>query len=186
MAVLFALFGLLGNPMLILVAAFVYFAARSEVAMARVQQQTSGVNTGHLMQRHFQTVQAQTRMADLAPWLPRTSQRDFPVIDGRRMVGMIRDTDVLAAMASGQGERLVGEMMRRDVPTAMRDDEVLESFVTMQNKGLGSLPVADAGMLVGLLSQEQVRRWLEFLHSHSTASTTRPQFQERNERWIWN
>ncbi|MCL4201852.1 MAG: site-2 protease family protein [Pirellulaceae bacterium] len=186
MAVLFGLFGLLGNPMLILVAAFVYFAARSEVTMARVQQQTSGVNTGDLMQRHFQTVQARARVADLAPWLPRTSQRDFPVIDGRRMVGMIRDTDVLAAMASGQGERLVGEMMRRDVPTAMRDDEVLESFATMQNKGLGSLPVADAGMLVGLLSQEQVRRWLEFLHSHSTPSTTRPQFQERNERWIWN
>jgi Zn-dependent protease/CBS domain-containing protein len=186
MAVLFALFGLLGNPILVLVAAFVYFAARSEVTMARLQQQSSGVNAGDLMQRHFQTVPAHARMADLAPWLPRTSQRDFPVIDGRRMVGMIRDTDVLSAMAAGQGERLAGEVMRRDVPTALRDDEVLETFVTMQNKGLGSLPVADAGIVVGLLSQEQVRRWLEFLHSNSHSSAARPHFQERNERWIWN
>ena len=127
------------------------------------------------MQRHFQTVPAHATVADLAPWLPRTTQRDFPVIADQRLVGMLRDTDVLSAMASGQGQRLAGELMRRDVPTVLRDDEVLETYVKMQNGGLGSLPVADAGTLVGLLSQEQVRRWLESLHSNSNPSLARPQ-----------
>jgi hypothetical protein len=52
---------------------------------------------------------------------------------------------------------------------------VLETYLKMQNKGLDSLPVAEAGTLVGLLSQEQVRRWLESLHLNSNPSMARPQ-----------
>jgi Zn-dependent protease/CBS domain-containing protein len=175
MAVLFGLFGLLGNPMFVLLALFVYLAARGELMMVRMQQQSSGLSAGDLMERHFQTVPAYATAADLAPWLPRMTQRDFPVIADRRLVGMLRDTDVLSAMASGQGQRLAGELMRRDVPTVLRDDEVLETYLKMQNKGLDSLPVAEAGTLVGLLSQEQVRRWLESLHLNSNPSMARPQ-----------
>jgi Zn-dependent protease len=174
MAVLFGLFGLLSNPMLILVALFVYLAARGELMMVRMQQQPRGLSAGDLMERYFQTVPADATAADLAPWLPRTTQRDFPVIADRRLVGMLRDTDVLSAMASGQGQQLAGELMRRDVPTVLRDDEVLETYLKMQNGGIGSLPVADAGTLVGLLSQEQIRRWLESLHANSNPSMARP------------
>jgi CBS domain-containing protein len=186
MAVLFGIVGLLSNPMLILVALFVYFAARGEVAMARMHQASGGVLAGDLMARHFQTVPAHARAADLAPWLPRTPQLDFPVVEGRKLVGMLRGADVVLAMAAGQAERQVSEMMRPDVPTVLRDDAALDTYVTMQNRGFGCLPVSDAGLLVGLLSKEQVMRWLETLDSNAYPSVARPQFQEREEQWIWN
>jgi Zn-dependent protease/CBS domain-containing protein len=186
MAVLFGLLGLLGNPILILVALFVYLAARGELMMSRMQDGRVAVYASDLMERDFRTVPAYARMVDLASWMPRTAQRDFPVVQGRRLVGMLRDADVVLAMASGQGQRSAGELMRRDVPMVRCGDEVMETYRKMRHERLGSLPVADAGTLVGLLTQEDVRRWLDSVDSDSIPSRTRPTIQEGEEQWIWN
>jgi predicted transcriptional regulator len=153
--------------MLILVALFVFVAARNEAMMARVQESTGGVHVGDLMQRHFRTVRADSRLAELASWLPLTPQRDFPVLHRGRLVGMLRSSDLVTAMAAGQGERLASEIMQRDVPTVLSEDGVMETFVKMQKVRLGSLPVADAGILVGILPRERVHRWLESFTSNS-------------------
>jgi len=173
MAVLLGIVGLYGSPMLIFVALFVFFAARSEAMMARVQQTTGGVHVGDLMQRHFETVWADTRLADLAPRLALTPQQDFPVIHRGQLVGMLRSGDMLSALAAGQGHRTAGEIMQRDVPTVLRNDGVMETLVKMQNGRLGSLPVADAGMLVGILSRDRIRSWLETLASNSNPCASR-------------
>ncbi len=175
MAVLFGLVGLLGNPLLILIALFVFMAARGEATMVRMQPEADIVQAGDLMQQQFLTVPSYARISDLAAWMPRMNQRDFPVLEGQRLVGMLRDTDVLMAMASGQPDRTAAELMRRDIPTVLRSDALLETYTEMERKGLGSLPVADASGLVGLLSRERVRRWMESLQTKSSPSMARSQ-----------
>lgn len=175
MAVLFGLLGLLGNPLLILIALFVFLGARSEAMMVRMQPDVEIVQAGDLMQQQFLTVPSYARVSDLAAWMPRMNQRDFPVLEGQRFVGMLRDTDVLMAMASGQRDRTAAELMRRDIPTVFRNDALLETYTEMERKGLGSLPVADAGGLVGLLSRERVRRWIESLQVKTRPSMARSQ-----------
>ncbi|TVS18876.1 MAG: site-2 protease family protein [Planctomycetaceae bacterium] len=180
MAVLFGLVGLLGNPLLILIALFVFMAARGEAMMVRMQPeadivQAGVVQAGDLMQQQFLTVPSYARVSDLAAWMPRMNQRDFPVLEGQRLVGMLRDTDVSMAMASGQRDRTAADLMRRDIPTVLRNDALLETYTEMERKGLGSLPVADAGGLVGLLSRERVRRWMESLQKQSSPSMARSQ-----------
>ncbi len=177
MAVLFGFLGLFGNPLLILIALFVFLGARGEAMMVRMQPVVEAeiVQAGDLMQQQFLTVPSYARAADLAAWMPRTNQRDFPVLEGQRLVGMLRDADVLMAMASGQRDRTAAELMRRDVPTVLRNDALLETYTEMERMGLGSLPVADASGLVGLLSRDRVRRWIESLQLKTSPSMARSQ-----------
>jgi CBS domain-containing protein len=68
-------------------------------------------------------------------------------------------------MASGQGDRTVADVMQAGIPPVHRQDGLVESFAKMQDDRLGSLPVIDAGLLVGLLPRERVRAWLDALTS---------------------
>lgn len=166
MAIAFAAFGLyFGGWTLVLVAAFVYFAGRGEVAMARLESATAGMYVSDLMQQQFQTISASARVADIAPQLPFTSQQDFPVVRGRELVGMVSAGDVIASMAAGDGGREVASLMQPGVAPIDRRATLLETFSRMPPGTSGSLPVADGGVLVGILPQERLRRWLQTVTS---------------------
>ena len=64
-------------------------------------------------------------------------------------------------MSAGQGSRYVGELMRRDVPTVDQNEPLRETFDRMRVGQFSSVPIAADGLLVGLLTIEQVARWIE-------------------------
>jgi Zn-dependent protease/CBS domain-containing protein len=174
MAILFAAVAIYtGSWMLVFIAGFVYLAGSGELAMSRLQSATEGVYVDDVMQRHFQTVAADTRLADLAPQLPYTTQRDFPVVRGQQLVGMLGAGDVLAGMADGGGDRFVAEVMQRGVPMVDRRDTLIDTFAKMQSGRLRGLPVHDHGVLVGVLSGERIRNWLQSLASSTNACAPR-------------
>lgn len=167
MAVLFAIVGLFSNWTLLLVAAFVFFAARSEAASVQMQaphamQTPHTMLVGDLMCSQFQTVGAHQTLAEAAQTVLYSPQLDFPVIDGDRVVGMLSTRDVLLAASDGDSQQTVADVMRRDVPTVRRDDSPGSIYWQMRRGHLSTVPVADRGMLVGLLPIDRLQRWLQF------------------------
>ena len=116
-AILLAVVGLFGNLMLVFVALFVLFAGRTEAAMAKQEDGESGVRFGEVVHRQFQKVYTDSRVADVARQLLFASRRDFPVLQGRQQVGIVTAGDILSAMANGQGDRRVVDVMHRRAPT---------------------------------------------------------------------
>lgn len=110
MAVLLAILGLMGNVSLLLVAALVFVAARSEARMAdpRVpapdQPATDGQPTSFVMLPAHARADEEER-AVFAP------QYYFPVIQGGEVVGVLSKTALLSALANGHGDRLIAELM---------------------------------------------------------------------------
>jgi Zn-dependent protease/predicted transcriptional regulator len=163
MAVLFGLVGLfvIGNPFLALVGVFVFFGAGAEAYQARQRAfvraepvaesgNASGERVSDFMVHRFRVVPPYQRIDAVADELLRTSQRGFPVVDGGRLVGMLRRRDIVTALEADAMLR-AGDVMRTDIVTAEPTDNVRSALRKLLDSDHDTLAVLVDSRLVGLL-----------------------------------
>jgi Zn-dependent protease len=157
MAVLFGFAGLFINPMLILIALFVWIGAAQEASVAEVKSSFAGVPVRDAMLTEFQSVAPDETLGDLARRILAGTQQDFPVLDGNgRLVGLVTREGFFAALrARGEGEPVAHVMSAEFL--AADPGEMLEGvFVRLQPSSVGTVPVLSGGRLVGLLTAENI------------------------------
>jgi len=171
MAGLFVLVGLFGIPgyfegthlILALIGVFIFMGARAEAQMTEVRARIHDVPVGKVMATQFYTLTADLPVAGVAQQLMLSSQRDFPVLDGDHLVGMLAREDIEKALSTEGGpSATVGQLMQRDYPTAELTDTLERTFTRMQSEECDALPVLSGGRLVGLLTLENIQRWLQW------------------------
>ncbi len=94
--------------------------------------------------------------------------RHLPVVDDdQHLVGLVTHRDLLAAQSSAlskapefREDALVGDIAVRDVWTASPRDAAVDAARTMREHRFGCLPVLDEGILVGLVTEADLLRWL--------------------------
>jgi CBS domain-containing protein len=75
------------------------------------------------------------------------------VLDGRRLVGIMTERDLMRAVARGlHGEAVVAEYMTKDPETIEPDDTTQHAAVLMIHGGYRHLPVVEGDDVVGILS----------------------------------
>src|SRR5712691_9493472 len=117
-AFLFFLLGLWWNPMLLLIAVFVYFGANSEAAMAQMRSVSRDLRVSAAMVTQFQSLPLNATLNEAVEALLRTSQHEFPVTDNAGQVrGILTRDDMIAALRKSGADTPVAEVMRTDVPT---------------------------------------------------------------------
>jgi Zn-dependent protease len=156
MAILFGFVGLFANPILLLIAIFVYLGAQAEAQQVQLRVALEGVPVSEAMLTRFRAL-GQTETLDHAvEELLAGSQQDFPVLDGGRVAGMLLRKDLVKALKERGRETTVGEIMRSGV-VLLDEDEPLERALTQMRQGsFSALPVVRDRMLVGLLTLENV------------------------------
>ena len=157
MAILFGVSGvLLGNPFLLFIALFVYLGAEGEARMAQVKSLLAGVPVREAMMTRFRTLQPHDTLRVAADELLAGYQQDFPVLEGTRLLGMLRRATLVQAIAESGEQAAVGDFVDRDV-TAVDPLDMLEKLsLEMQNGGVTTVPVVSDGVLVGIVSTENV------------------------------
>ncbi len=79
---------------------------------------------------------------------------------GRLVVGMLTDRDIVTAVIARELDAAVltvGDVMSRELISALEDDSIKDILVTMRRKGIRRLPVVTTqGMLVGLVTLDDV------------------------------
>ena len=101
--------------------------------------------------------------------------RHLPVVDGRKLVGLISHRDMLRWAASDldksrvresqqhrlREETFVADVMTRDVETVRPETPIAEAARRLVTAKFGCLPVVDAeGNLVGIVSEHDLLRLL--------------------------
>src|SRR3954453_19367302 len=159
-AVAFALglAGLFGNPVLLFIALFVYMGATSEASAVDLRERSRHLTVSDAAVTRFEALSPMSTVNDAVEHLLRTSQHDFPVVDGAgRMRGVVTRDDMIRALKERGPDTPVLDMMRRDIPL-LRDGQGLEEALRLMQAG--SLPavgiVSGAGRLVGLVTPENV------------------------------
>lgn len=156
MAVLFAFAGLFGNPMLLLIALFVWAGAAQEATATEMKSSLSGTTVREAMLTDFKTLEPGDSLRDATRLLLAGSQQDFPIVDHGTLVGILPHQDLFLALREKGEHTLVSDVMRSDFAT-LSANEPLETALAPENveKGL-AMPVLEKGRLIGLVTAENV------------------------------
>lgn len=157
MAIGFGLIGLVYNPLLLLIAIFVYLGAEAEAQAAHFRAVTDDVAVREAMMTEFHTLSGRDRLARAVQLLLAGAQQDFPVVDAdQRYTGVLDRRTLAEALASEGEEGVVGDAMLRDTPHAAPAELLGHAVPRMSESGLRSLPVVRDGEVVGLLTLENL------------------------------
>ena len=157
-ALAFGLAGLVvGNPFLILIAAFVFFAASGENNEVALSDMARNRQVGDAMISKFQTLGPDDPLSKASEAIIRTTQHEFPVVDhAGRPVGFLSRQAVFAAVAQGQ-DATVGDLMDRDVAKVSPRAPLKEAITAIAASPFGAVLVTDAhGQLLGYVSRENL------------------------------
>jgi stage IV sporulation protein FB len=154
--------GLFWNPLLIFIAIFVYLAASSEAHGVALRAMSRGVPVTTAMMTQYASLAPQAHVDEAVQTLLRTSQSEFPVIDGEgKPVGLLGRGDIIRALKQLGPDARVADVMTSPVPMLGHRRCLDEAFRILQEKSAPAIAVVDAaGRLVGLVTPETVGEML--------------------------
>ncbi len=160
MAMLLGLAGLFYNPFLIFIAFFVYLGAEGEARMVEMKSLLGGVLVRDAMIHHFRTLQPTDTLRVAADELLAGSQHDFPIVEGGRVVGMLRRTQLVESLAQRGEQATIETVMDREVHPVQDSDTLEHLSSEMQSRGITTRPVIQDDRLIGLVSTENIGEYL--------------------------
>jgi len=160
MALVFGFAGLLANPFLLFIALFVWIGAGQEASMVQLKSALAGIPVQDAMITEFRTLSTRDVLDRAVELLMTSAQKDFPVVDGSGVVGLVLHSDLPAALARRGRTASVVEVMRRDFEKVDSHDMLETAFRRLQTCGCHALPVMHRGQLVGLVTMDNVGEFL--------------------------
>jgi len=157
---LFGLLGFLFNPFLILIAIFIWSGAGHEAAMVRAKSCLENAVVRDVMVTEFCRLLPSETLRAAAGTLLTGFQREFPVVEDGRLVGMLSDSDLMKALSSHSPDLPVSIAMRKRFETVQPERPVQEITTLLQHEH-GYIPVVSGENLVGLLTPEGLARTIE-------------------------
>jgi Zn-dependent protease/CBS domain-containing protein len=158
-AVVAGLYGLsTGQPLLALVALFVFLGAGAESAAVETRVAGEGLNVGQMMVTHFRAIPVHATLADAVELLLSGEQREFPVVDNLgRVEGVLTRDNLIRGISQRGTSSTVGEAMTAEVQAVSPGLGFQEALERLRSSGLPALPVVDeGGRLVGLLTLDNI------------------------------
>ncbi len=157
-AVVFGILGLFYNPMLVVIAIFIFLAASGEAADAQLRAVAQGALVSDAMISKFESLPTNATVNDAADALIRTTQKEFPVVDGAgHLRGVVLRDAMIKALQERGPDTPVLEMMTTDIPTVPAHAKLDTALRSLTQKGAPLVGVTDAtGRVVGLLTVENL------------------------------
>jgi Zn-dependent protease/CBS domain-containing protein len=160
MAVLFGVVGIFLNPLLILIALFVWMGAEQESVVAGLKRSLSGVPVGSAMVTGFQVLSPSDRLSTAADLMVTGFQHDFPVVRGRRLVGVLTRSDVVRGLSGAGAAASVEDSMHREFTTAESTDMLASVLNRLPEAGAAPVVVLRGNSVAGLLTVESMGEFL--------------------------
>jgi len=162
MAALFAVVGWIANPLLILIALFVWTGATQEAAVADLRAALHGVPVARAMRTAFRSLAPDDQLFAAIELAQQGGQHDFPVVQGGRLVGLLTHDALLRGVSDRGPESRVADAMERDFEVA-DPGEMLDTALSRLNASQQSAAaVVQDGRPIGLLSAEAVAEFIAF------------------------
>ncbi len=148
--------GLFGNPMLILVAVFVFLAAAGEAGFVQARDLTRGFLASHAMITSFETLGPQSTADDAASLLLRTTQQEFPVLGpAGNLLGVVTRSGLIEAIRDKGRAAPVSGFMTTGIPLAGERADLGAVYQTLLRQRVPMVGIVDQGQrLVGYVTAE--------------------------------
>jgi len=158
-AMLAGVYGLArGQPILVLIALFVFFGAGQEAAAVETRAAGRGIIVDQMMITRFVSIPIYATLRQAVDLLLEGEQGEFPVVDNTGAVeGLLTRDHLIRALTDRGPDSPVSEAMARNVPALPLGISFEHAMDRLRASGLPALPVVDAaGKLVGLLTLDNI------------------------------
>lgn len=161
-AFLFGYLGLVsGNPILLLIAIFVFMAAMAENSNVQLHGLMKGVMARDAMITTFETLKPGDSLKSAEMSLLRTTQSEFPVLnlDGS-LAGFLTKSDIIAQHQAGPHSEKVSDTMVKAIPMIELTDPLDAALDDLQSSGIPAVAVTDPkGVFIGYITRENIGEW---------------------------
>jgi len=159
-AIGFAIIGLQYNPMLLLIAAFVFLGAEAELESVQTRALAGDLTAERLTVTDVRVLTPEVRLEEALRILMRSDQRAFPVLDAKGvLLGLLTRDDFLrgiseVGMDAPVTVAMVPPVVSGTIPLGMGFEEAVARLF---ESGRDALPVVAAdGRFVGLMTRDNV------------------------------
>jgi Zn-dependent protease/CBS domain-containing protein len=146
------------HPLLILIAIFIYMAASAEESHVNLKETLKGFRVKDILRTQFLTLDRNTAISKVLELVFHTHQEDFPVMEGKNMVGFVTRSDVIMALHKSGPTTLISDIMRTNVPAVTPEDKLLKVQRIMEENQIKALPVVRSSAVCGVISLEDIGR----------------------------
>jgi len=120
----------------------------------------AGIPVRRAMLTHFRTLTPTNTLGDAVDLILTGSQQDFPVVQDGRVSGVLTRSDLLTALARRGRDTPAIEVMRRECPITTPAEMLEAVLVRLRGQDSHTLPVTERGLLVGLITMDNVGEFL--------------------------
>ena len=134
----------------------------SDSKISKVQELIYEIGVGEVMQTDLVTVSAQTPMSQLRAILREKRISGTPVVEGKKLVGIISIEDFIKWLADREEDCPISEKMSRDVRTLYADEPLTQAVNIFDRFGFGRLAVIDRDdeRLLGIITKGDIVKGL--------------------------
>ncbi len=163
-AIIMAIFGIFFNPILILIAIFIYIGADQEYKSIMMSSTLEGLTVKDIMTKNVVTLNRETSVAEALSIMFKQKHMGYPVMDAENLVGIITFDDI-SKIREDKRNIPVEDIMSKELILASPDEPVFNSFEKISRNNIGRLPVSENGKLVGIISKTDIMRALKMMDS---------------------
>jgi Zn-dependent protease/CBS domain-containing protein len=161
-AVVFGFAGLFFNPLLVLIAVFVWFAGTQELAATQMKSALHGVPVRKATITDLQVLHPGEPLSHAVDLMLGSYQQDFPVLDDGdgSTIGVLTRSDLVKGLAEGGPQEPVERAMHRDFEVANAGDPLDTVLERLDEEARGPIVVREQGRMLGLLTRQNVAELL--------------------------
>ncbi|WP_214084362.1 CBS domain-containing protein [Methanoculleus sp.] len=161
-AVVFGIVGLLLlNPILIIIAFFIYIGANQEANYLRYNILLQDVTVADAMSTPVATVEPTTPLPRVVDMMYETKHLGFPVVDRGTLVGIVALADVHKISPADREAMQVRDVMTRNPTTLPPSAPLIDALRIITGQDIGRIPVVANDTLVGIVTRTDVLRVME-------------------------
>lgn len=171
LAVGFGILGLYeGNPLLIIIGVFVFFAASAEAQMAIARSAIESLKVERAMMPDYLVIDAEARISDAIEALVTSRQSAFPVMEGDTVRGLLTRERIHKAAESGREGDPVLDHADASFLQLSPSDSLVDAVDRLNQEEKSAAMVFENGTPIGLLTRESVN---ELISLRSAVGRTR-------------
>jgi Zn-dependent protease/CBS domain-containing protein len=155
-AVLFAMVGIFGNPVLVFIAIFVWMGAAAEARVVQMTFVLAGVTVSQAMVTEFHTLAPTDTLRAAGARFLDGFQQEFPVVEAGRVVGMLTRAGLARGLQQHGGDGTVEAAMSAEFVSAEPSERLDAVVQRLEASGSLAAVVVRDEAIVGLLTAENV------------------------------
>jgi CBS domain-containing protein len=178
LAIVFVVAGLKFSFWLVLIGAFIFLGAEGEERFVRMRSVLRNLNVEDVMSREVAMLSPSDPVSRGIELIYQTGQDDFPVLEQGRLVGIVARSGLIEAMNAQGANTPVMAIMKANVTLASPWEKLMSACEEVINgTTTNAVVVVDDGRLVGMVSPENINRYLSV-----QSNIKSPRHQPRSER----